>query len=87
MFPVSVVCRVNTYDAFQMQKVERLKSLCLQYAAATQWLISSSIDLPKLEEPSDGFSGSEKFKRLKLRSLSQVQKVMIRDATVTESIL
>ncbi|KAH9658442.1 gamma-tubulin complex component 2 [Citrus sinensis] len=68
-------------------KVERLKSLCLQYAAATQWLISSSIDLPKLEEPSDGFSGSEKFKRLKLRSLSQVQKVMIRDATVTESIL
>ncbi|KAH9658444.1 gamma-tubulin complex component 2 [Citrus sinensis] len=70
-----------------LKKVERLKSLCLQYAAATQWLISSSIDLPKLEEPSDGFSGSEKFKRLKLRSLSQVQKVMIRDATVTESIL
>ncbi|KAH9698237.1 gamma-tubulin complex component 2 [Citrus sinensis] len=68
-------------------KVERLKSLCLQYAAATQWLISSSTDLPKLEEPSDGFSGSEKFKQLKLRSLSQVQKVMIRDATVTESIL
>ncbi|KAH9698231.1 gamma-tubulin complex component 2 [Citrus sinensis] len=78
---------VNTYDVFQMQKVERLKSLCLQYAAATQWLISSSTDLPKLEEPSDGFSGSEKFKQLKLRSLSQVQKVMIRDATVTESIL
>lgn len=70
-----------------LKKVERLKSLCLQYAAATQWLISSSIDLPKLEEPSDGFSGSEKFKRLKLRSLSQLQKVMIRDATVTESIL
>lgn len=70
-----------------MQKVERLKSLCLQYAAATQWLISSSIDLPKLEEPSDGLPGSEKFKQLKLRSLSQVQKVMIRDATVTESIL
>ncbi|KAH9698242.1 gamma-tubulin complex component 2 [Citrus sinensis] len=70
-----------------LKKVERLKSLCLQYAAATQWLISSSTDLPKLEEPSDGFSGSEKFKQLKLRSLSQVQKVMIRDATVTESIL
>ena len=36
----------------QMQKVERLKSMCLQYAAATQWLISSSIELhnPEGEE-------------------------------------
>ncbi|XP_011015009.1 PREDICTED: gamma-tubulin complex component 2 [Populus euphratica] len=35
-----------------LKKVERLQSLCLQYAAATQWLISSSIGIPKLEEHS-----------------------------------
>ncbi|KAJ0080147.1 hypothetical protein Patl1_23964 [Pistacia atlantica] len=69
---------------FQMQKVEKLKSLCLQYAAATQWLISSSIDIPKLE---DSYDGSQKLKQLKLRSPSLVQKVMIRDGTVTDSIL
>ncbi|XP_065876187.1 gamma-tubulin complex component 2 isoform X2 [Euphorbia lathyris] len=28
-----------------LKKVEKLKSLCLQYAAATQWLISSSFDI------------------------------------------
>lgn len=72
---------------FQMQKVEKLKSLCLQYAAATQWLISSSIDIPKLDDSSDGLLGSEKLKPLKLRSPSQAQKVMIKDPTVTESVL
>lgn len=35
-----------------LKKVEKLKSVCLQYAAATQWLISSSIDIPKPEAPS-----------------------------------
>ncbi|KAH0888393.1 hypothetical protein HID58_050822, partial [Brassica napus] len=28
-----------------LKKMEKLKSVCLQYAAATQWLISSSIDI------------------------------------------
>ncbi len=32
-----------------LQKVERVKSPCLQYAAATQWLISP-VDIPKLDE-------------------------------------
>ncbi|XP_028117699.1 gamma-tubulin complex component 2-like, partial [Camellia sinensis] len=45
-----------------LKKVERLKSICLQYAAATQWLISSSIDIPKLDTTS-----SEKFKQMKIR--------------------
>ncbi|XP_044483375.1 gamma-tubulin complex component 2 [Mangifera indica] len=70
-----------------VKKVEKLKSLCLQYAAATQWLISSSIDIPKLDDSSDGLLGSEKLKPLKLRSPSQAQKVMIKDPTVTESVL
>ncbi|CAK9146768.1 unnamed protein product [Ilex paraguariensis] len=30
-----------------LKKVERLKLICLQYAVATQWLITSSIDIPK----------------------------------------
>ncbi|KAA3467126.1 gamma-tubulin complex component 2-like isoform X4 [Gossypium australe] len=47
---------------FIIHKVEKLKSLCLQYAAATQWLISSSIDIPKLDEQSDGSVGSGKLK-------------------------
>ncbi|KAL5767132.1 hypothetical protein ACOSQ2_013915 [Xanthoceras sorbifolium] len=70
-----------------LKKVEKLKSLCLQYAAATQWLISSSIDITKLEEPSDSSSTSQKFKQLRLKSSARVQKAIIRDAAVTDSIL
>ncbi|XP_010549777.1 PREDICTED: gamma-tubulin complex component 2 [Tarenaya hassleriana] len=34
-----------------LKKVEKLKSVCLQYAAATQWLISSSIDVINTQSP------------------------------------
>ncbi|XWS57244.1 hypothetical protein CRYUN_Cryun09bG0157700 [Craigia yunnanensis] len=70
-----------------IKKVEKLKSLCLQYAAATQWLISSSVDILKLEEQSDGSVGSENSKQWKSRNPSQVQKVMTRNSAVTDSIL
>ncbi|KAK6232398.1 hypothetical protein SCA6_002471 [Theobroma cacao] len=70
-----------------LKKVGKLKSLCLQYAAATQWLISSSVDIPKLEEQSDGSLGSERSKPLKSRNPSQAQKVMTRNSAVTDSIL
>ncbi|KAE8009823.1 hypothetical protein FH972_006235 [Carpinus fangiana] len=63
-----------------LKKVERLKSLCLQYAAATQWLISSSIDIPKLDELSDGSVGNS-------RSPSRAVKLTSRNAAVTDSIL
>lgn len=69
------------------QKVEKLKSLCLQYAAATQWLISSSIDVPNIEEPSDGSLVSEKTKQYKSRSTSQSLKLSSSNTNVTESIL
>ncbi|XP_028054407.1 gamma-tubulin complex component 2-like isoform X2 [Camellia sinensis] len=36
-----------------LKKVEKLKSICLQYAAATQWVISSSIDIHKIDSPYD----------------------------------
>ncbi|KAI9157404.1 hypothetical protein LWI28_021980 [Acer negundo] len=70
-----------------LKKVEKLKSLCLQYAAATQWLISSSIDITKLEEPSNSSSASQKLKQLRLKNPSRVQKAITRDAAVTDSIL
>ncbi|XP_048322401.2 gamma-tubulin complex component 2 isoform X2 [Ziziphus jujuba] len=70
-----------------LKKVEKLKSLCLQYAAATQWLISSSIDIPNVEESSDGSLVSEKTKQYKSRSTSQVLKLSSSNTNVTESIL
>lgn len=39
-----------------VKKVERLKLICLQYAAASQWLISSSIDIAKPQSTSDEHS-------------------------------
>lgn len=69
-----------------MQKVERLKSLCLQYAAATQWLISSSIDVPSLVE-SDGSLVSEKPRQSKSRRPYQPLKLSSSNKTVADSIL
>jgi len=63
-----------------LKKVEKLKSLCLQYAAATQWLISSSIDIPKLGELSDGSVGNS-------RSPSRALKLSTRNPSVADSIL
>lgn len=71
----------------QTQKVEKLKSLCLQYAAATQWLISSSIDITNLEQPVDGSLVSEKPKQSKSRIPSQTLKLSSSNTNVTESIL
>ncbi|XP_024028302.1 gamma-tubulin complex component 2 [Morus notabilis] len=70
-----------------LKKVEKLKSLCLQYAAATQWLISSSIDIPSLEESSDGSNVSEKTKQSKSRSPSHALKLSSSNTNVTDSIL
>lgn len=70
-----------------LKKVERLKSLCLQYASATQRLISSSVDIPKSEAPSKGSLGLEKSKQGKSRNPSRVLKLAIANSTVTDSIL
>ncbi|GMN43786.1 hypothetical protein TIFTF001_012984 [Ficus carica] len=65
-----------------LKKVEKLKSLCLQYAAATQWLISSSIDIPRLEESVDSSNASSKS-----RSPSHALKLSSNNTNVTDSIL
>ncbi|KAI4305390.1 hypothetical protein L6164_028760 [Bauhinia variegata] len=70
-----------------LKKVEKLKSMCLQYAAATQWLISSSIKIHSPEEPIDDSIGTKKTKQWKSGKLSQVLKSTTRDAAVTDSVL
>ncbi|KAG5527744.1 hypothetical protein RHGRI_028624 [Rhododendron griersonianum] len=64
-----------------LKKMERLKSICLQYAAATQWLVSSSIDITKIDTSSDGTFGMEKLKQLKLRKPSQALKLDVENAS------
>ncbi|KHN04564.1 Gamma-tubulin complex component 2 [Glycine soja] len=66
-----------------LKKVERLKSMCLQYAAATQWLISSSIELHNPEEPIDDSKGLNKAKW----KSGQVLKSTTRNMAVTDSVL
>ncbi|KAL5193745.1 Gamma-tubulin complex component 2 [Glycine soja] len=66
-----------------LKKVERLKSMCLQYAAATQWLISSSIELHNPEEPIDESIGLNKAKG----KSGQVLKSTTRNVAVTDSVL
>ena len=80
-------CFVFLSNVLYVQKVERLKSICLQYAAATQWLISSSIDSPKIGTPSDSSLGMEKLKQLKIRNPPQAMKLATENAQVTDSIL
>ncbi|XP_059665611.1 gamma-tubulin complex component 2 isoform X2 [Cornus florida] len=69
-----------------LKKVERLKLICLQYASATQWFISSSIEIPKTDALSDGSLRMEKLKQLKLRKPSQSLILTPENATVTNSI-
>ncbi|KAH1257373.1 Gamma-tubulin complex component 2 [Glycine max] len=66
-----------------LKKVERLKSMCLQYAAATQWLISSSIELHNPVEPIDDSKGLNKAKW----KSGQVLKSTTRNVAVTDSVL
>ncbi|XP_047976026.1 gamma-tubulin complex component 2 isoform X1 [Salvia hispanica] len=65
-----------------LKKLETMKSICLQYAAAAQWLVTYSIDAPKTDSPE-----LDKYNKLKLRTRSQTQKVTAENATVIESIL
>jgi gamma-tubulin complex component 2 len=55
--------------------------MCLQYAAATQWLISSSIVFHSPDEPKVDSIGAKQSKS------GQVRKSITRNVAVTESIL
>ncbi|CAH9051446.1 unnamed protein product [Cuscuta europaea] len=64
-----------------LKKVEHLKAICLQYAAATQRLIIAAFEVPTVAPL------AEKFNRLKLRTQSQMLKPATEDATVFGSIM
>lgn len=67
--------------------MEKLKLICLQYAAATQWLITSSLAIPKARTDFDTSLGKENFKDLKLRNPSRMLKLSTEEASDIESIL
>ncbi|KAL1819847.1 hypothetical protein ACET3Z_014716 [Daucus carota] len=70
-----------------LKKMERLKSICLQYAAVTQWLITSSIDIPKTDTQSNTSHETKKSKNVKRRNPSQKLKLASEDKTLVEPIL
>ncbi|XP_010241500.1 PREDICTED: gamma-tubulin complex component 2 [Nelumbo nucifera] len=71
-----------------VKKVEKLKSICLQYAAASQWLVSSSINIHKSDVLCEGSIGLEKSKQWRPRSKSQALRLTAQNATtVTDSVL
>ena len=60
--------------------MERLKLFCLQYVGAPQWLMKSSIEIPKLDELSDGLVGNSP-------TPSRASKFATRKFMATDSIL
>lgn len=70
-----------------LQKVERLKLICLQYAAAIQRLISSTSDIATNGASDSSLTVMEKYKELKLRTRSQELKLAPENANFVESIL
>lgn len=67
--------------------MEKLKSICLQYAAVTQWLITSSIDIPKTDAQSNTSHETKKSKPVKRRNPSQKLKLASEDKSLVEPIL
>lgn len=70
-----------------LKKMEKLKSICLQYAAVTQWLITSSIDIPKTGTQSEAASEVKNTKHVKQRTPSLKLKLATEDKSIIEPIL
>ncbi|PHT90942.1 Gamma-tubulin complex component 2 [Capsicum annuum] len=70
-----------------LRKVERLKLICLQYAAATQRLITSSLDIADTDTLYNDSPSIEKYKNLKLRTPYQMRRLAPENVTVFESVL
>lgn len=70
-----------------LKKVEKLMSICLQYAAATQWLISSSVEISNSEGTAATDPALKKSVQGKSRTPPQSHKIAAGSVTVTESII
>ncbi|KVI05751.1 Spc97/Spc98 [Cynara cardunculus var. scolymus] len=69
-----------------LKKLEKLKLICLQYAAATQWLMNS-IESPYTNKSIDGLHSLENLKVLKLRKPSKKPNSPTEESTVIECVL
>lgn len=69
-----------------MQKFEKLKLVCLQYAAATQWLMNS-IEAPDTNQSFDASPSLESLKILKLRKQSKKPNSPTEESSVIECVL
>ncbi|XP_077239980.1 gamma-tubulin complex component 2-like [Tasmannia lanceolata] len=70
-----------------LEKVEKLKSICLQYAATIQWLIPS-IHIPNPETTTDSSFVLEKSKpRRSMHNRFQALKLSVEDTTVNDSVM
>ncbi|GJS65727.1 gamma-tubulin complex component 2 isoform X1 [Tanacetum coccineum] len=69
-----------------LKKFEKLKLVCLQYAAATQWLMNS-IEAPDTNKSFDDSPSLESLKILKLRKPSKKPNSPTEEASVIECVL
>ena len=67
--------------------MEKLQSICLQYAAAAQRLITSSIDSDRDGASTNLFPGTQTHNKLKLRIRSQKGSVVPENSIIIEAIL
>lgn len=70
-----------------LKKLEKLKLVCLQYAAATQWLMNSIESPPYTNKCYDGSHSLENLKVLKLRKPSKKPNSPTEESSVIECVL
>ncbi|KAG9141487.1 hypothetical protein Leryth_001920 [Lithospermum erythrorhizon] len=70
-----------------VKKMEKLQSICLQYAAAAQRLITSSIDSAREGSSTDFSPGIERYNKLKLRIRSQKGSMVSENSAIIDAIL
>lgn len=70
-----------------LKKMEKLQSICLQYAAAAQRLITSSIDSAREGASTNLSPGMDSYNKLKLRIRSQKASAVPENSTIIEAIL
>ncbi|XP_047338918.1 gamma-tubulin complex component 2 [Impatiens glandulifera] len=70
-----------------LKKIEKLKSICLQYAAATQWMISSVITILPEPDTTSVDNVTEEDKNMKQKMSKKVTRSIVENEAVTNSIL
>lgn len=74
----------TNFFVVNVQKLEKLKLVCLQYAAATQWLMNS-IEVP--EDTNDNLTNESCKVLLKLRKPSKKPNSPTQESSVIQCVL